>query len=321
MTSGGPPGAGPPPAPRWAFLRTRRWLGVVALGLVVATACVLLGRWQWTRHVARADAAALVTGNYDAAPVPLAELLPPGTGLDPDDEWRAVSVGGRYVDDATVVLRNRPVGGRPAVHVLTPFVVDPDDGGPAVLVVDRGWLAAGSEESDDGVPAAPEGEVDLVVRLRPTEPAGRAGPPGQVYRVDPPAVLRAGDAVDAVGALPVLGAYGVLAVEDPSVEPAPTVLPAPDTSLGSHLSYAFQWWAFAVGALVGVVVLARRERSALDAAGRRPGVGGGFPVGGGGRDRPRRRPTAEDEEDALIAAQLDAAAAERGGTPPATPRR
>src|SRR5690625_4421712 len=28
---------------------------------------------------------------------------------------------------------------------------------------------------------------------------------------------------------------------------------------GPHLSYAFQWWVFAAGALVGLVVLARRE--------------------------------------------------------------
>ena len=31
---------------RWAFLRTRRWLGMAAIAVVVAAACVLLGRGE-----------------------------------------------------------------------------------------------------------------------------------------------------------------------------------------------------------------------------------------------------------------------------------
>ena len=47
-------------------------------------------------------------------------------------------------------------------------------------------------------------------------------------------------------------AYGELAAEDPA-GPRPAALPSPDTSLGPHLSYAFQWWIFALffpGALI-----------------------------------------------------------------------
>src|SRR5699024_3730376 len=50
----------------------------------------------------------------------------------------------------------------------------------------------------------------------------------------------------------VTGAYGELVSEEPSAE-RPAALPSPDTSLGPHLSYAFQWWVFALffpGALI-----------------------------------------------------------------------
>lgn len=284
----------------------RRWLGLLAVGLVVATACVLLGRWQWGRYEHRAAVAAVVEANYDAAPVPLLDLLPGASDpLDPADEWRPVTVTGRYADGGTVVLRNRPVEGTPAVHVLAPLVVETPDG-PAVLVVDRGWVPAGTEAQPDGVPAPPAGDVDVVVRLRPTEPAGRQGPPGQTYRIDPDGVLAAGGADADVLALPTMAAYGVLAAEQPSAARTLTTLPPPDTGLGPHMSYAFQWWAFAVGAVVGVVVLARRERtavgSAAPAAGRAPATPEGAPPRPAQR---QRRPTAEDEEDALIDAQLD----------------
>lgn len=323
---------------RYAFLRTRRWVGVVVVGVLVAAACVLLGRWQWSRHVQRVEFAATVDANIAAAVVPLRDLLADAGGsLDPDDEWRPARVRGTYVA-GSAILRSRPVDGQPAVHVLAPMAVTMPDGEQAVLVVDRGWLPAGAEETPGAVPASPAGEVTAVVRLRPVEEQGRDGPPGQVYRVHPPSVLAASGAADLD--LPLLEVYGVLAAEDPAPAVAPTPLPPPSTSLRSHLSYAVQWWLFALGALVGVVVLARREAAALAGGGldaRGPsgsGPGGSGPGdsesgdsesgGPAGRDGPagsqapagvtspatatpvrrRRRPSAEDEEDALIDVQL-----------------
>jgi cytochrome oxidase assembly protein ShyY1 len=274
---------------------------VIAVGLVVAAACALLGRWQWTRHVQRAERADLVEANYDAPPVDLGSLLArPGVVLDPGDVWRPVRVDGAYAAGGTVVLRARPVDGQPAVHALNLLVVA-SAGAQALLVVDRGWLPAGSEQATQGLPAPPSGPVSAVVRLRPVEPPGRQGPPGQVYRIDPEGVLAAAAVSEEVRALPVLDAYGVLADQDPPGAVPPTPLPRPDVGLGPHLSYAFQWWVFAVGALVGVVVLARREAAALDEPAQAPP----------GRRGARRR-SAEDEEDALVDAQLAVRAAAGG---------
>ncbi len=284
-------------AASYAFLRTGRWVRLVTIAILVSLACVALGRWQWTRHVARAAEVARIEANYAADPVPLSDVLTaPDDALPDDAEWRPVEAVGTYADGGSLVLRARPVEGTPAVHVLAPLVVTMADGAPAVLIVDRGWLPAGSEEVAGGIPDPPAGTVRVVARLRPPEqPSSRVGPPGQVYTIDPPAALAASGAPADVTSLPVLEAYAMLASEDPTAPLAPEPLPAPETGLGSHLSYAFQWWVFALGALVGVVVLARREATATGVGGASAGVAA---------TPRRRRPSAEDEEDALVEAAL-----------------
>jgi hypothetical protein len=138
----------------------------------------------------------------------------------------------------------------------------------------------------------------------------------------------------------VLDAYGVLAAEEPPPAEGPLRLPRPDTDLGTHLSYTFQWWVFALGALVGVAVLARREAAAraamatdVPAAGTRPAQSAAGRTeeaapGAPGRrtaassTRPPRRRTArgDEEEDALIDAQLRRAAGDAGAGRPSVPR-
>jgi len=290
----------PGAAASYAFLRSGRWIRLVVIAIVVALACVALGRWQWTRHVARSAEVARIESNYAADPIPLSDVLTaPDAALPDDAEWRPVEAAGTYANDGSVVLRARPVEGTPAVHVLAPLVVTMADGARAVLIVDRGWLPAGSEEVAGGIPDPPEGQVRVEARMRPPEePSSRVGPPGQVYAIDPPAVLAASGAPADVTSLPVLEAYAVLVSEDPPAAVSPVTLPAPGTGLGSNLSYAFQWWVFALGALVGVVVLARREATAT-------AVGAPSAASARATTPPRRRrPSAEDEEDALVEAAL-----------------
>ncbi len=292
-----------PDGPRFGFLLTPRWLRLIGLTILISLACTAAGWWQWNRHTARLAAVEQVEANYEATPVPLHDVLDdPAAPLDRRDVWRPVSATGTFPAGGTVLLRNRPVSGTPAIHVLAPLVVTMPDGSRAVLVVDRGWLPAGSEEQPAALPRLPAGDVDVVVRLRaPEAPADRAAPPGQAYAVNPAQVLGLSAVSDDVRALPVLDGYGLLADERPAGEALPRPLPRPDTDLGSHLSYTFQWWLFAIGAYVGLVVLARREAAALDAPAQHP------PADSGRARTGARRRSAEQEEDALIDAQLAAA--------------
>lgn len=261
---------------RYGFLRSRRWAGMAALAVVVSLVCVLLGTWQWSRHEDRSAANDLVDSNYDRSPAPLGELVDDAVpaGL----VWRAVTVEGTYVGEQ-VLVRNRPVDGVAASRVLA-LLRTAGDG--TLVVVDRGWvpLEGGS------VPDYPGGEVSLVARLRQAEAVdSRTAPAGQVYRIEPDAVAQAAGGVDGT----FLDGYLLAVTEDGAPAEGLQPFPRPQTTPGSHLSYAFQWWVFAVGALVGFGVLARREAAE-----------GAAPA----EDRPARRRTDADEEDALIDAQL-----------------
>ncbi|MBC7290041.1 MAG: hypothetical protein H5T83_01730, partial [Actinotalea sp.] len=113
-----------------------------------------------------------------------------------------------------------------------------------------------------------------------------------------------------------LALYGGLVSEDGAAAAGLGRLPAPQTSLGTNLSYAFQWWVFAVGALVAPLVLLRKERRDAAEAAEADDAGDaldGTPAGPAvparsARPAPRRRrrPTAEEEEDALLDAQTGA---------------
>lgn len=281
----------------------RRVVAVLGVAVLVAAGCVVAGIWQWGRHVDRSAAAARVTANYDATPVPLARVLADGQPLAADDAWRPVTVVGRYLADASVLLRGRPVDGRPAAHDLAVLELTEGPLAGSVLILDRGWTELTPEAGMPQLDPPPSGTVEVVARLRPLERAsGTSAPPGQVRAIAAEQVLAASGAEDTG---PALSAYGVVLSEDGLAPADLQPLPRPEFRLGVNLSYAFQWWLFALGALVGGVVLlrgdaARAAKEARSEPGTRPSSGGST---GPPRARARRRPTAEDEEDALIDAQ------------------
>jgi len=240
-----------------ALLREPRWAGAFLGVVLLAVVFCFLGRWQYHRHEARQARADLVRANYDAAPVPLADLLPgvatnPGVPLAHDRQWRQARVSGTYRAAGTVLVRNRPYDGDNGYEVIVPLTLD--DG--LVLLVDRGWVPSGTTgDVPDAVPAPPSGPVEAVVRLRPGEPGlRRTPPPGQALRIDIPQL-----AGRLPGATVVGGAYGVLASESPAPAAAPATLPRPDPGIDINLPYSVQWYAFAVVAFVMLGVGGVRE--------------------------------------------------------------
>jgi cytochrome oxidase assembly protein ShyY1 len=190
--------------------------------------------------------------------VPLADIIPLEGELDPQDEWRPVILTGTYLADDELLARNRPHGGTSAFEVLVPFQLD--DG--RVLLVDRGWVPPGNDQPvPDAVPAPPEGETTVIVRLRPGEPlpsSGRSAPEGQVPTINLGLV---GDEISpAAGAALEQSAYGVMVSEDPEPATSPSALEAPSEDPGPHLSYAIQWILFAVMGFIFIGYVIRTER-------------------------------------------------------------
>jgi cytochrome oxidase assembly protein ShyY1 len=249
-----------------------RWTAYVGVAIVFAIACAFLSNWQFARNAERSEQLALVAENYDAEPVPLATLIAPGEALAPGDEWRPVVLAGEYVAADQVLVRNRPHGGTAAFEVLVPFRLD--DG--RVLLVDRGWVPPGEDQPvPDEVPAPPDGEATVVVRLRPAEQlpsSGRSAPEGQVPSINPELV---GTMIssDLTGELET-SAYGVMVSEEPAPASRPAALAAPSEDPGPHLSYAIQWILFAIMGFVfiGYVIRTERRHRLEDAEDRARGV-------------------------------------------------
>ena len=236
----------------WKFAFTRRWAGYLALTILFAAVCSGLGLWQLAR---RADALAemdKVETNYAAEPVPLDEALPGLTAFDESQKWLPVVMTGTYLTDDELIVRNRPLQINPGFEVLTPLLLA--DG--TVFIVNRGWLPTGqTAEAPASVPVAPSGVVTVVARLKAGEPllAGRSATGNQIATINLDEVATRLD-------LPTYtAAYGLMATEDPAPDERPVAVTRPVKDEGPHLSYAFQWFVFALMGFVGLGWAIRQE--------------------------------------------------------------
>jgi cytochrome oxidase assembly protein ShyY1 len=279
------PGLPRPVRSRWGMarsalglLREQAWFGALIGVIVISVVFVFLGRWQYHRHEARSARNHLVNTNYEATPVALSTLLPtvgqgPGARIPDRLAWRQVRVTGSYLPDHTVLLRNRPQPGnggddgngsqdsRNGYQVVVPL--RSTDG--QILFVDRGWIPAGESSAarPDSVPAPPGGDVQVVSRLRPSEPgSSRKAPAGQANRLN---VASLGAALGGPDSDHVVGAYGVLVSESPAAGNTPLLTGRPDSGLGINLAYAVQWVGFAIAAYVLFGVAMVREVRRRDA--------------------------------------------------------
>jgi cytochrome oxidase assembly protein ShyY1 len=229
---------------RLRFLLRPGWLLVTAVVLIFAIACfAVLAPWQFRRHDERGATNAALAGSFTAAPVPLGPAPPP--------EWRLVTLSGSYLPEGETLARLRTVQGEPAFEVLTPFRLT--DG--SVVLVDRGYVRPDERSRPPAYPAPPAGRVDLVARIRVDEAdperreafteAGRR----QVYAIDSGTVARA-------TGLTIRPGYLRLEPGSPGVLGA---LPLPQLEAGPFLSYALQWIAFGVMALLGWAYFSWRE--------------------------------------------------------------
>ncbi|MFK0072037.1 SURF1 family cytochrome oxidase biogenesis protein [Arthrobacter woluwensis] len=264
----------------YRFLFSRRWMGYFVLAIVFAIACVLLGRWQMDRRAeTQANINKIVT-NYNSAPVAFSAAKPLFEHMDTAREWSQVKLHGTYLPQDQLIVRNRTLNGQPGYQVLVPFRVDSGD----TVIVDRGFLPIGNKENGrpDSIPDAPSGEVTVVVRLRPSEPAlDRGAPSGQIASID------LNQYASQVKYPLLTGAYGRMASESPAPAVAPMQLPMPATDEGTHLSYSLQWFAFGVLMILGFGYAARQQakNDALDAEdaelARAAAAAGGTPDDGG----------------------------------------
>lgn len=239
----------------------RRWAPWLALVVVFAIATTLLSWWQFSRREEKVQKIQLVIENYDAKVVPLDEIdWSHDEAGNPINEWRQVSVTGHYLPDQALLVRNRPLSGSAGFLQLVPFELQTGQ----ILLVERGWLRAGSDITKPESNPLPNSDLrTLTLRLRPSEPdLGKESVPGQVASIDLKEVQRL------VSPAVLTDYYGRMVSEDPGSSELPVAMPKPSLDEGNHLSYALQWLLFGIMAF-GAFIWAYRndKRVRLEAQG------------------------------------------------------
>lgn len=225
-----------------------KWIAGHVLVLFVVVLFVNLGLWQLDRHRWRSGMNQEIAAGLERPFAPLTTLTPG------DRAYRRVTVTGRYVPDADVLLSPRNERG-PGHHVLTPLRLEDAS---VVLIVDRGWVPYRFDTPPVPGAEAPAGVVELRGVLLPaTEVDAKA------FRDEEGRVLRV-QAVDPGVVAPsprdglIQDVFLLLREQEPLPGGLPVPGPLPEPDAGPHLSYAMQWFLFAAVGVAGYPLLLRK---------------------------------------------------------------
>ena len=207
---------------------------VIVIASVVAIVCVGAGVWQIDRLGQRRATNALLAARLALPPI---ELRGQGISADSARERRIVAQG-VYDFDRERIRPLRSFDGTPGVALITPLRLA--DG--SAVFVDRGW-----------VPSPDAYHVDRALYREPdtatVEGLGMILPRGR-YDVDPGALR---DSLPYRVLRFIVQQTGIAARQGLPRRWAP---PALDN--GPHLSYAIQWFSFALIIVVGTAALLRK---------------------------------------------------------------
>ena len=232
------------------------WRRILATILVAGTVftCVRLGLWQLSRAsekrlAAAARATLLAEPPVDLADTLAAALLAPG---------RRVRVAGAWDRDRYILLSGRTHLGAAGVVVVSPAIL----ANGARVLVERGWLEAADARTAHPE-AWPDSVADVIGLAQPLPAAARAVPWAKL----PPArgdvelwSARTLDSAEVARHVPgphLPWSVAVLRADAASTPRGLVPVGEPPGESGErvHVSYAIQWFAFALIALVGSVAL------------------------------------------------------------------
>ena len=216
-----------------------------------------LGKWQLERAAEKQERIERFSG------APEMQGLP-----EPDSasEFTQLEIRGRFNSHKHILADNQVLAGRVGVHVYSPFELP----GGELILVNRGWLPLRADRRELPLvepvePASSQEMITISGRLGPMpEPGRQLGEPGEINPEQWPQLLTYPD-IDLIAA----------ALNRPLY---PWVLFLDEFSPGGfdgrhwkpvymspskHRAYAFQWFALAITALFGWLLLAfRRGRQA-----------------------------------------------------------
>ncbi|MFA9429519.1 SURF1 family protein [Egicoccus sp. AB-alg2] len=229
------------------------------LVLLVAVTCVALGQWQLDRLAQVRANNALLEERLQAPPVELATLVDERPVDEAGLEYRRVTARGIFRPEQEVLQRGAQHNNQQGFSVLTPLELE----GGGVVLVRRGFVPSALDTPPVAEAAPPSGTVQIAGILErpvPQPDFGPQDPPGgdlaRVFHTDTARLDRQVDG-ELYPMVVRVQTDEVVAYDALPVPPEPPVLDE-----RNHFSYAMQWHAFALLAVVtyGAWLWKRRGR-------------------------------------------------------------
>ena len=234
-------------------LFSRRWWWVTLVVILGMGVLARLGIWQLNRLEQRRAANAALREQLAAGPISLNDPSLNPAAL-PEMAGRKATATGRFDFSQQVLLQLQKFEGAPGGHLIAPLRLD---GREDAVLVDRGWIPEDELTPEKWSQYDEAGTVTVTGTVRLQETARGVEPPTEPqqtwYRVN----------VEAIGRQLPYDVFPVYLLQSP---PAAGNVALPyreevevDLSEGPHLSYAIQWFLFALMLGAGYVYYVYRD--------------------------------------------------------------
>ena len=229
----------------WRVFLSPGW--VIFILLIIAfswAAFSVLAPWQLNKDEDIVARNAHIEEAFRTEPVDYSQVLD-AHGAIATQEWTRVTISGQYLPESEVLLRLRPEeGAGPSYQSLVAFRSSTGD----VILVNRGWIAAGEANAVPDIPPPPATPTTITGMVRfgegrhPNDPIFQENY-WQVYSIHSPQLAE-------IMELPLSTDYVQLSAGESGELRA---IPVPMIDRGNHLSYGFQWIAFGIMAPLGLI--------------------------------------------------------------------
>lgn len=225
------------------------WPTLAALVGVVGTA--MLGDWQLNRAAHKAELQMHLTEAARSPAVAIGRDTVDGASI----LYRPVEIRGTFEPDKTIYVDNRVHQGRPGYIVATPLHIA---NSTRYVLVERGWLPAGSDRRHLPAVTTPPGEVEVKGIATPANP-----PVFELSKQVESGALWENLTLDRYRARYPLDLQPLIVQQHNDLADGLVRDWQPPTlGIDRHRAYALQWFSMALAILVIYVVLnVRRKRS------------------------------------------------------------
>jgi len=218
-----------------------RWL-VVCVMVVAIWGCVRLGLWQWHKAEQKQEITRALAHHGEA-------IQPQPQDLDSFAKVEAlhlqtVEFKGHYLPQYAFFLDNQVEQGQAGFHVITPFLLSDQ---LHVIWVNRGWVAGFADHQQ--TPKISTTQTEQVIQglfWQQTKVGFRLDKPGKAWQLVQPVL----DFAYLRQHVPYTFPYVIIKLAPAVGDGYVRHWDVPAGQVEKHLSYAYQWFGFAVASLV-----------------------------------------------------------------------